>query len=61
MPPAALQTRLAYVVTGDANVELISKAGLAGLTLFLAQRTALEAGDPIGLDDRRTTSLHFIR
>ena len=28
----------------------ISKAGLAGLTLFLAQRTALEAGEPIGLD-----------
>ena len=50
VPPAALQTRLAYVVTGDANVDSISKAGLAGLTLFLAQRTALEAGDPIGLD-----------
>jgi hypothetical protein len=50
VPPAALQTRLAYVVTGDSNVDSISKAGLAGLTLFLAQRTALEAGDPIGLD-----------
>ena len=50
MPPAALETRLAYVVTGNADVDTISKAGLAGLTLFLAQRTALEAGDPIGLD-----------
>ncbi|HTV35749.1 MAG TPA: DUF4159 domain-containing protein [Xanthobacteraceae bacterium] len=50
VPPAALQTRLAYVVTGDAGVDAVSKAGLAGLTLFLAQRTALEAGDPIGLD-----------
>ena len=50
VPPAALQTRLAYVVTGDSDVDAISKAGLAGLTLFLAQRTALEAGDPIGLD-----------
>jgi len=50
VPPAALQTRLAYVVTGDSDVDTISKAGLAGLTLFLAQRTALEAGDPIGLD-----------
>ena len=50
VPPAALQTRLAYVVTGDSNVDSISKAGLAGLTLFLGQRTALEAGDPIGLD-----------
>lgn len=50
VPPAAMQTRLAYVVTGDSEVDNVSKAGLAGLTLFLAQRTALEAGDPIGLD-----------
>jgi hypothetical protein len=50
VPPAALETRLAYVVTGDSSVDTISKAGLAGLTLFLAQRTALEPGDPMGLD-----------
>jgi len=50
VPPAALETRLAYVVTGSSEVDNISKAGLAGLTLFLAQRTALEAGEPIGLD-----------
>jgi hypothetical protein len=50
VPPAALETRLAYVVTGDSQVDEISKNGLAGLTLFLAQRTALEAGDPVGLD-----------
>ncbi len=50
VPQAALETKLAYVVTGDADVDAISKAGLAGLTLFLAQRTALEPGDPIGLD-----------
>jgi hypothetical protein len=50
VPPAALQTRLAYAVTGSSDVDAISKAGLSGLTLFLAQRTALEAGDPIGVD-----------
>ncbi len=50
VPPAALDTRLAYVVTGNADVDMISKAELAGLTLFLAQRTALEAGNPVGLD-----------
>ncbi len=52
--PTAIQstakTRLAYVITGDAAVDDISKAGLQGLTLFLAQRTALEAGEPVGLD-----------
>jgi len=48
------QTRLAYVVTGNADVDSIVKAGLSGLTLFLAQRTALEAGDPVGVDPRAT-------
>jgi hypothetical protein len=47
------QTRLAYVITGDAEVDRITQAGLQGLTLFLAQRTALEAGDPAGLDPAR--------
>jgi hypothetical protein len=46
-------TRLAYVLTGDAEVDNISKLGLQGLTLFLAQRTALEAGEPVGLDPAR--------
>jgi hypothetical protein len=47
---ATAQTRLAYVVTGNADVDSIVKAGMSGLTLFLAQRTALEAGDPVGVD-----------
>jgi hypothetical protein len=50
---STLETRLAYIVTGDGEVDRISKAGLQGLTLFLAQRTALEAGEPIGLDPAR--------
>jgi hypothetical protein len=50
VPQSALETKLAYVITGNSDVDAISKAGLAGLTLFLAQRTALEPGDPIGLD-----------
>jgi hypothetical protein len=47
------ETRLAYIVTGDAEVDNLSKLGLQGLSLFLAQRTALEAGDPVGLDPAR--------
>jgi hypothetical protein len=47
---AVSQTRLAYIVTGNADVDSIVKAGMSGLTLFLAQRTALEAGDPVGVD-----------
>jgi hypothetical protein len=53
VPRSALETKLAYVVTGDREIDAASKSGLGGLTLFLAQRTALEAGEPIGLDIAR--------
>jgi hypothetical protein len=56
---ATLQTHLAYIITGDAAVDEISKAGLQGLTLFLAQRTALEALEPIGLDPARDELAFF--
>jgi hypothetical protein len=56
---ATLETHLAYVVTGDAEVDSVSKSGLQGLTLFLAQRTALEAGEPIGVDIGRDELAFF--
>ncbi|MCW5702248.1 MAG: DUF4159 domain-containing protein [Bradyrhizobium sp.] len=56
---AVAQTRLAYVVTGNADVDAIVKAGMSGLTLFLAQRTALEAGDPVGVDPGRDELAFF--
>ncbi len=43
-------TRLAYVITGDSAVDSISRAGLAGLSRFLIEKTALEPGDPAGVD-----------
>src|SRR3954451_501806 len=56
---ATSQTRLAYVITGNADVDSIVKAGMAGLTLFLAQRTALEAGAPVGVDPARDELAFF--
>ena len=56
---ATQRTHLAYVITGDAEVDAVTKAGLQGLTLFLAQRTALEAGDPVGLDPARDELAFF--
>jgi hypothetical protein len=56
---STLETHLAYVVTGDAEADLVSKSGLTGLTTFLAQRTALEAGDPVGLDIERDELAFF--
>jgi hypothetical protein len=47
---ATLETHLAYVVTGDGEADTISKSGLTELTNVLARRTALEAGDPVGVD-----------
>lgn len=47
---AALATRLAYVITGDPAVDEASRAGLAGLSAFLAARTALEPAEPYGVD-----------
>ena len=50
---AALSTRLAYVVTGDASVDETSKLGLTALTRVLASRTSAELAEPVGLDPAR--------
>ncbi|MCB1492444.1 MAG: DUF4159 domain-containing protein, partial [Rhodobiaceae bacterium] len=47
---AANVTRLAYVITGDDNLNSVSRDGLRGLTAALSARTALEPGEPIGVD-----------
>ncbi|MGI9490039.1 MAG: BatA domain-containing protein [Geminicoccaceae bacterium] len=44
---SANETHLAYVVTGLAEVDEVSRAGLDGLSLVLNRRTAVEAGDPL--------------
>jgi len=47
---ASLNYRLAYIQTGDPEVDAMSKAGLLGLTHALKDRTAVEPSDPIGVD-----------
>jgi len=42
----ALATRLAYVVTGDAQVDGVSRAGLLGLSAYVNRRTAASLADP---------------
>jgi hypothetical protein len=49
----ALSTRLAYVRTGDAGVDVMSEAGLAGLSGILNRRTAADLGPPVGVDPAR--------
>jgi hypothetical protein len=43
-------THLAYVVTGEQDVDNISEEGLNGLTRFLTYRTTLEPAPPVGID-----------
>jgi hypothetical protein len=47
---AALVTRLAFIRTGNGELDRVSHAGLLGLSQALAMRTALEPGEPIGID-----------
>jgi Domain of unknown function (DUF4159)/Aerotolerance regulator N-terminal len=50
---AALDTRLAYVITGISEVDAMSKAGLYGLGLRLKARTSYEPQEPMGVDIAR--------
>ncbi|MBM3518524.1 MAG: DUF4159 domain-containing protein, partial [Alphaproteobacteria bacterium] len=56
---ATRETHLAYVVTGDAEVDTMSEAGLRGLTQWLAERTAVEAAPPMGVDPKRDELVFF--
>lgn len=44
------KTHLAYVVTGETDVDHMSERGLAGLSDYLTYRTTLEPGPPVGVD-----------
>ena len=45
-----LRTRIAYVKTGDPQLDSLSRKGLLGLTRFISSRTSLEPGAPVGVD-----------
>ena len=47
---AAHELRLAYVITGQSDVDQMSRAGLHGLTEVLFRRTSIEAGEPLGIN-----------
>ncbi len=50
---SVLNTRLAYVISGDPDVDAESKSGLTTLSQVLAQRTALIPADPVGVNPER--------
>ena len=56
---ATSKTRLAYVLTNDAAIDSVSRAGLIGLTDILRRRTAVEAGAPMGVNVERDELAFF--
>jgi hypothetical protein len=46
----SLDIRLAYILTGDREVDDLAKQGLEGLSEILRNRTSVEPADPVGLD-----------
>lgn len=55
----ALETRLGYVITGDAEIDRISEEGLKGLGETLRERTSVEAGEPTGINIERDELVFF--
>ena len=56
---ATLDTRLAYVITGNSETDEMSRAGMLGLTQVLARRTAFEGAEPIGVDPESDDFVYF--
>jgi hypothetical protein len=47
---ATLDTRLAWVITGDPEIDATSEAGLSGLSRILVMRTTFEPAGPMGVN-----------
>jgi hypothetical protein len=54
-----LQTKLAYIETGDAQVDEVSRQGLVGLGNVLVERTSVEPGEPVAVNLDRDEIVFF--
>ncbi len=59
MIQATSELRLAYVRTGNEQVDTVSRAGLVGLTATLNRRTAVETAEPLAVDIERDELIFF--
>ena len=56
---ATLETRFAYIMTGDDTVDAISRSGLEGLGVVLTARTSIEPQAPMAIDIERDELIFF--
>ena len=56
---SALNTHLAYVKTGNEEIDAVSRQGLRGLSYILNTRTAVEPLEPLGVDITRDELAFF--
>jgi len=56
---ATSELRLAYVKTGDAETDQVSRAAMVGLGNILSRRTAVETGDPMEVDVETDEMIFF--
>lgn len=58
-PPAALETRLAHVLTGEAAIDETARLGLRGLSDYVNRRTAASLAEPAGVRPGRDDLAFF--
>ena len=56
---ATSELRLAYVRTGNDQVDAVSRAGLVGLTATLNRRTSVETAEPLAVDIEQDELIFF--
>lgn len=56
---ASLDLRLAYILTGNGQVDATSRAGMVGLSRALQNRTSVEPAEPVAIDIEREEILFF--
>lgn len=52
-PPGALETHLAYIETGNTEIDNVSRMGLQGLSDYTSTRSSALLGSPIGVQPGR--------
>lgn len=59
VPQAALETRLAYIRTGNPDIDKVSEQGLEGLSAYVNARTSAVIGHPDGVNPEKDDMAYY--